>query len=178
LLARMDAWKGIDDLLDACATLRAAECPFELALAGPEGTAGDAGVLEEKIRRRGLESSVRYVGPVRGEEKTNLLRWADVCVQPSHHEGMPISLLEALAHGLPIVATSVGAVPEVIRDGVHGRLVPPHQPNRLGDALRELAEDPRRRCTMSTAAVDLARARFSLERFERDLMAVYDNLER
>jgi glycosyltransferase involved in cell wall biosynthesis len=177
LLARMDAWKGIDDLLDAGAALRAEDCTFELVLAGPDGTAGDAGALAEKIHRRGLQSAVRYAGPVRGQEKTDLLRWADVYVQPSHHEGMPISLLEALAYGLPIVATNVGAVPEVVRDGVHGRVVPPHRPELLAVAMGELARRGELRCSLSAAAVELARDRFSLARFERDLLAVYDTID-
>jgi len=177
LLARMDAWKGIDDLLDAAAALRARDCAFQLVLAGPGGTAGDAGVLAEKIRQRGLESAVRYAGPVRGQEKTDLFRWADVYVQPSHHEGMPISLLEALACGLPIVATEVGAVPEVVRDGVHGRIVPPHRSDLLAAAMGELAGAPELRSFMSADAVELARHRFSLDRFERDLLAVYDALD-
>lgn len=177
LLARMDAWKGIDDLLDAGATLRAKDCAFELVLAGPDGTAGDACVLAEKIGRRGLESAVRYAGPVRGQDKIDLLRWADAYVQPSHHEGMPISLLEALAYGLPIVATNVGAVPEVVRDGVHGRLVPPHRSDLLAAAMGEMARRGELRCSLSAAAVELARDRFSLARFERDLLAVYDGLD-
>ncbi|MGB2987012.1 MAG: glycosyltransferase family 4 protein [Phycisphaerae bacterium] len=176
LLARMDEWKGIDDLLHACAELHGGGIAIELVLAGPPGTAGDATHLNEKIRARNLETVVRYVGPVYGEKKSDLLVQADVYVQPSHHEGMPIAMLEALAHGLPIVATRVGAVPEVIVDRQHGLLVPPRRPDLLARAMRDLTSDRKRRRTMSDAARSLAQKRFSMTRFRNDLVLLYGGI--
>ncbi len=176
LLARMDEWKGIDDLLDACAHLHHDGCAVRVSLAGPPGTAGDAGALDKKIRSRNLEHLVRYVGEVRGEAKANLLVAADAYVQPSHHEGMPIALLEALAYGLPVVATRVGAVTEVITDQRQGLLVPPRRPDLLARAMRQIATDARRRVVMSKAARTLVSERFSLARFRRDLISLYDSL--
>jgi glycosyltransferase involved in cell wall biosynthesis len=176
MLARMDEWKGVDDLLDACALLRTDGLVVEVALAGPPGTAGDEAVLNQKIRARALDGFVRYIGPVQGAEKTKLLEWAEVYVQPSRHEGMPLSLLEALAYGLPVVATRVGAVPEVIDDRLHGLLVPPGDPAQLARAMRELATDEGLREAMSRAGRDLVRRRFSLARFRKDLVSLYDSL--
>ena len=176
MLARMDEWKGVDDLLDACALLRTDELVVEVALAGPPGTAGDQAVLSQKILDRGLDGSVRYIGPVEGEEKARFLQWADAYVQPSRHEGMPLSLLEALAYGLAVVATRVGAVPEVIDDRLHGLLVPPGDPGQLARAMRELATDEGLREAMSRAGRDLVRRRFSLARFRKDLVSLYDSL--
>ncbi len=176
MLARMDEWKGVDDLLDACARLRADGLAVEVALAGPPGTAGNQAVLNQKIRDRGLDGFVRYIGPVQGEEKTRLLEWADVYVQPSRHEGMPLSLLEALAYGLAVVATRVGAVPEVIEDRRHGLLVPPGDPGQLAGAMRELATDEGLREALSRAGRDLVRRRFSLSRLRDDLLSLYDDV--
>ncbi len=176
LLSRMDEWKGIDDLLAASESLRTAGVQFEVILAGPPGSAGDANTLERKIEARGLEGVVRYVGTVHGEKKANLLRSADVYVQPSHHEGMPISLLEALASGLPVVATRVGAVPEVVADQREGLLVPPHRSELLAQAMRSLVEDVARRDAMADAARELAITRFSLDRFRDDLLSLYKEL--
>jgi glycosyltransferase involved in cell wall biosynthesis len=176
LLARMDHWKGIHDLLDACTRLRDASTPLEVTLAGPPGSAGDAESLGDEIRKRRLASFVRYIGEVHGHAKADLLARADAYVQPSHNEGMPIALLEALAFGLPIVATRVGAVPEVIENGKHGRLVPPQRPDLLADALRELALDAPLRRRMSDEARRLATSRFGLDRFRNDLLAMYEDL--
>ncbi|MCH7886150.1 MAG: glycosyltransferase, partial [Planctomycetes bacterium] len=92
----------------------------------------------------------------------------------SHHEGMPISLLEALAHGLPIIATTVGAVPEVITPNQEGLLVPPHNPDLLAAAMGDLAGDPDRRARMSVAARCSAERRFGLGRLRDDLVRLYD----
>jgi len=176
LLAKMDAWKGIDDLLDACALLHREGVWFDLTLAGPPGSAGDESTLGKKIGIRRLGDVVRYVGTVQGDEKRDLLGKADVYVQPSHNEGMPISLLEALASGLPVVATRVGAVPEVLTDNREGFLIPPHQPVALAESMRELALDAHRRLDMSRASYRLARTRFSTTRLCDDLMSLYDDL--
>jgi glycosyltransferase involved in cell wall biosynthesis len=177
LLARMDEWKGIDDLLAACAMLRGWGVVFELVLAGPPGTAGDDTTLGREIRQRSLEGVVRYVGPVRGKEKAELLCQTDVYVQPSHHEGMPISLLEALAYGLPVLATNVGAVPEVIHDRRQGILVPPRDPRRLAEGMRSLALDRSLRAALSAEARALAVQRFCMTRFRDDLVSLYDAVQ-
>jgi len=178
ILARMDEWKGIDDLLEACVLLHRRGVGFELTMAGPPGTAGDAETIGRKISVRGLDECVRYVGAVQARAKTELLRHADVYVQPSRHEGMPISVLEAMACGLPVVGTRVGAMPEVIEDDVHGFLVQSCQPMALATAMGTLAFDIPRRVAMGKAARALAATRFGLNRFRDDLIALYDEILR
>jgi glycosyltransferase involved in cell wall biosynthesis len=89
---------------------------------------------------------------------------------------MPIALLEALAHGLPVVATRVGAVPDVIAEGRQGLLVPPRRPGLLADAMRNLARDLQRRKELSCASRRLAQTRFSLDRLRADLLSLYDDI--
>lgn len=173
LLARMDTWKGIDDLLLSCHQLYLNEVPFELRLAGPPGSAGDADQLLKIIKSLGLTSCVEYIGSVQGSQKDKLLQWADVYVQPSHHEGMPIAVLEALSYGLPVVATCVGAVPEVIEHGKQGILVPAKNPKLFAEAMISLIQDPVRRKKLALAARKLAEDRFSLDRFHHDLLNLY-----
>ena len=176
VLARMDAWKGIDDALTAADLLYKRGVSYRLTLAGPEGSAGDTATLTRKIESLGLSHCVAYVGPVEGKAKASLIASADAYLMPSHHEGLPISVLEALAHGLPIVATRVGAIPEVIQDGVCGKLAAPRSPSDLADAMASLVNSPKLRESMGEAARRLAQARFGLDRFERDLIALYDEL--
>lgn len=176
LLAGMDHWKGIDDLLDACQLLLHENVKFSLTLAGPPGTAGDRDELNRKITKCNISDCVQYVGSVRGEAKETLLHQVDAYVQPSHHEGMPIAMLEALASGLPIVATRVGAVGEVITDGREGLLVPPHNPLRLAEAMRKVATQPDLRDRMAESSRHIAQARFSLGRLENNLLQLYDVL--
>ncbi len=178
LLARMDLWKGIDDLLDACAILKRQGVPFELTLAGPAGSAGDAAVIARKIADRTLEEIVRYVGPAFGEVKSRLLTESDVYVQPSHQEGMPLAVLEAFAHCLPVIATRVGAMTEVVDHEVQGLMVPARDPGGLACAMGALAIDPPRRIAMGDAGHRLATTRFAMTRFRDDLLGLYDGLQR
>ncbi len=176
LLARMDEWKGIDDLLAACALLHNSRISFKLTLAGPPGTAGDSESLQRKINALSLEACVKYVGSVEGDAKRALLASADVYVQPSHHEGMPIAVLEAMAASLPIIATRVGGMPEMLSDGHSGLITPPHDPQALADAMGTLAADPPRRFAMANAAHASALSRFSTQRLHLDLLNLYDDL--
>lgn len=177
LLARMDTWKGIDDLLEACSVLSQDQREMiEITLAGPEGSAGDTATLLTKIADRNLERTVRYVGVLLGEEKAALLRRADAYVQPSHNEGMPISVLEAFAYGLPVVGTTVGAMPEIVGTTQTGTLVPPHKPKALAAALVAIAGDEKRRAILSKNARRLAETRFGLSRLRDDVVRLYDRL--
>jgi glycosyltransferase involved in cell wall biosynthesis len=88
---------------------------------------------------------------------------ADVFVLPSTREGFSNAVIEALASGLPVVASDVGGNAEAVRDGVDGMIVPPLEVNRLEDALRVLWRQPERRAEMSRAAAQRAET-FSIER--------------
>jgi glycosyltransferase involved in cell wall biosynthesis len=177
-LARMDVWKGIDDLLDASAILKRQGIPFELTLAGPPGSAGDAMILEKKIADRTLIGYVRYLGPAAGEAKATLLAESDVYVQPSHQEGMPLAVLEAFAHRLPVIVTRVGAMAEVVDHEVQGLVVPAWNPAALACAMGAIAIDPPRRLAMGGAGHELATTRFALTRFRDNLLGLYDELLR
>lgn len=178
MLARMDTWKGLDDLLEACFILRNRATPFFVTLAGPEGSAGNASQISVKIHKRGLDQHISYIGPIQGETKSRLLAGSDVLVQPSHHEGLPITILEAYAGALPVIATSVGAVPEVMEDDVQGFLVPARHPAELARAMGVLAMDPPRRMAMGQAGLRSAQTRFSITRFRDDLLDLYDDVLR
>jgi glycosyltransferase involved in cell wall biosynthesis len=75
----------------------------------------------------------------------------------SHYEGYPVAVMEALAVGLPIVATAVGGIPVGVREGIEGLLVPPRRPDLLAEAIEALVFDPPRRAAMSVAAAERGR---------------------
>ena len=98
---------------------------------------------------------------------------ADLFVLASHHEGIPVAVMEALASGVPVVATRVGGLAEAIDDGTSGRLVPVRRPDLLADAVVALAADPDARRHLSAGA-SAASARFSATRSTGEIEAVYD----
>ena len=87
-------------------------------------------------------------------DAVELMSAFDIFCLASHHEGLPIVLMEALALGLPVVATRVGGIEEIVTDGVEAVLVPPRQPDRLARALIDLARAPQRRAEMAQRSRD------------------------
>ena len=135
-----DPAKGGAVLVAALPELFAARPGAEVALAGP----GEAPA--------GLPDGATWLGWLQPPERDALLAEAGVFVLPSLSEGMPIALLEAMASGLPVVATKVGAVPDLLDDGVDGLLVEPGDPAALASALAGVVGDAERRVALGAAA--------------------------
>ena len=133
---------------------------------GPERAA-----LEAEVARLGLERTVELLG-MRGDVG-ELLAAADVFVLASDSEGLPMSVLEAMAAGLPVVASAVGGVPELVREGETGMLVPPRDSAALAGAIRRLVEDPALRDRLGAAGRQRVEREFSLARFQREHLELY-----
>src|SRR4029079_8059166 len=98
------------------------------------GGAGEAG-LRRYGQALGIASRVSFAGGVFGADKVSLFAQAEVFILPSYSEGLPYALLEAMAAGIPVVATPVGAIPDVISHGTHGFLVPPRDGKAIAEAI-------------------------------------------
>lgn len=133
--------KAIDRLLEAASILDKQGIPFRLVVAG-EGPLRPK--LEALAKDLGLSDRVEFFGWVE-EAPKRVLPWIDIFVQSSLWEAMSIVVLEAMARGLPVVATTVGENPYVVKDGETGYLVEPNKPVELADGLKSLIEDPRLR---------------------------------
>jgi glycosyltransferase involved in cell wall biosynthesis len=143
---------------------------IRLAIAGTGGL--EAG-LKARAKELGLGNRVLFLGHRR--DIPDCLRAADLFVSSSTSEGQPVSLLEAMAAGLPVIATAVGGVPEALGSPPPGLLVPPGSTRRLADAVVELANDPARRLELGTAARSRARS-FSLDACIERYSDLYDEL--
>src|SRR5439155_20245738 len=134
---------------------------------GPDRTA-----VEEEIRRLGLEERVRLAGERR--DVPALLAASDILVPPSESEGLPVSVLEAMAAELPVVASSVGGLPELVVDRETGILVPPGDARKLGAALGRLIDDRELRRRLGAAGRARAETVFDLGAFRRAHVELYD----
>jgi glycosyltransferase involved in cell wall biosynthesis len=148
-LARFIAAKGLFELLEAFRRISRDYPGLVLVLAGD-------GEEYERARawcaRRGIEQQVMFPGYVGGAAKAQRLLDADIFVLPSAHgEGCPNALLEAMGAGLPLVVTAVGGIPDIVREGVNGLVVPPRDVDALAAALRGLIDDPGLRQRMGNA---------------------------
>jgi len=130
-----------------------------------------AAAIREHAARTHLDDRLRLLGPLRPPHAVYAA--CDIFVLPSHSEAMPLALLEAMAAGRPVVATAVSGVPEVVRDGVEGYLVPPRDPESLADALARMLADPPGRERMGIAAKRRVEEAFSVERMVAVTCALY-----
>ena len=160
--------KGFDVLIDACALLARRGFRFQLTLVGA-GLPWPTAVIRRRIRAHGLRARVFLPGFVSHDRMSELYAAADIFVMPSvvHHtgdrDGIPNVIMEALSHGLPVVATRVSGIPEVIEDGVTGRLVPQRDPEALADAIEALAADRDRALALARAGQARVRAMYVLD---------------
>lgn len=137
-LSRMEPQKGAGELVEAFCRVKKDYPAARLIMAG-DGPAKNA--LEARVREFGLPD-ISFPGYLRGAEKAQALVDADVFVLPSYAEGCPVSLLEAMAAGLPCITNSVGGIPDVFQDGANGVLLNGVSVDAVANALKRLLSDP------------------------------------
>lgn len=164
--------KGVDVLLNAAAALDSKDLPFSLVIGGN----GDLQTAQALVRSLNIEERVTFLGWLGEDQVRTQLQHADVFVLPSRAENQPLSILEAMAHGLPVVSTRVGAIPEQVVDGSTGLLVEPGDAAQLAAALESLIVDDARRTAMGAAGADRFARRFSLAACADKFAALYRSL--
>jgi len=169
---RLSPLKGIKYLLQTLKMLRAEfGSSVHLWIAGSGGA-------ERKLRlhseRLGVSSAVRWLGHL--SDLSQFYRSIDVFVLPSFSEGLPLVVLEAMAAGVPVVATRVGGVPEVIVDGYNGLLVDPGDSRGLAAAIARLLRDPGLRCRFAISGRKVVSERFTLQRMAAATASFYDSI--
>ncbi len=175
-LGRFARFKGYDILLRACKILENSGLDFHLTLAG----SGARGILLKSFcRRLGLKDRVSFPGFITHDRVSELLYSSDVFVMPSiihstgERDGIPNVIMEALLHRLPVVASNVSGISEVIRDGETGLLVPPRNPSALAQALTEMTRDRKAALEMAEKGRSRVLTQFDPERNHREVLQLY-----
>jgi glycosyltransferase involved in cell wall biosynthesis len=151
-IGKMGFLKGERDLLRALQSVVKVAPNFRLDMLGQLSD-----TITAECRESGMQSLIDHLGPVSLEERLTFFKRADVFVLPTYAEGTPVSMLEAMAAGLPVVSTPVGGIPDVIEDGVEGYIVEPGDVEALADRLARLINDPERCRRMGQCAQDKVR---------------------
>jgi glycosyltransferase involved in cell wall biosynthesis len=171
-LGRLEAAKGVFELLAAGALLAPA-CPHLKLVFGGEG---DAAALRRRAEELGIGRQVECLGWVGQQQRDAELARAAVFCLPSHAEGLPMSMLEAMAVGKAVVVSSVGGIPEAVRDGENGVLVPARDEETLAAALARLLDDAGLRAALAGRARATIERDYSTEVVCGQLSAIYREL--
>ena len=169
-IGRLSHEKGFRYLLEAATLLRKESIPVKLLVLG-EGP--QLGELVDRSRKQGLNGWCHFLG-----FQKDIHRWIpamDVFVLSSLTEGTPMALLEVMSHGKPVVATNVGGVPQIIRNGINGMLVPPGDAHAIRSAILDIISDPGFRRRLNEESLKTVRTQFNLKNWMEEIYGIYDD---
>lgn len=165
--------KGAFDLLEAWTQVMTRCSHAELWIVGPDYTNGR---FTQEVRSLGHDNSVKILGPQTLGKVADLMRQAQALCLPSHGEGTPNCVMEAMACGLPIVATEVGGIPDIVETGRTGMLVQKGDTQGLAVALASLLQNPDQRARMGKTAYEFACERLDARKTTNRLVGLYSDL--
>jgi glycosyltransferase involved in cell wall biosynthesis len=171
-VGRLVRAKGLFEIVEALMELKRAGREFKLSIAG---AGPDHDELVAVSKKADLGDNVQFLGSVFAAEKRRLWLESDLFIFPSYTEGLPYSLLEAMAAGCVPVTTPVAAIPDVMRDGQHGLFVPVRNPGALASAVATLDDDREGLMRMAKAARRRVIDQYTLARLADDFHKLYDD---
>ncbi|MCA1961283.1 MAG: glycosyltransferase family 4 protein [Desulfomonile sp.] len=172
-VASICSWKGIFDLVEAIPKIVRQRNRVRFVLAGGEEEPGALKRLTDVLEQARVRRWVHVLGEVDRDRIAALLYSADLFLLPSWTEGMPIAVLEAMRAGVPVIATDVGAVPDMIADGESGFLIKPRHPEQIAEAVLSLSENESLRRTLAEGGRKVFEERFELSRCMKEMLALY-----
>lgn len=172
-MGRLGVRKGTFDLIEAIKRLDK-EIPVDVKFY----LCGDMGENEvrQKVKELGIEHRIAHVGWIDGEQKCEFMSKSMINCLPSYNEGLPMTILETMAAGIPNISTNIASIPEVLVDGENGYLITPGDVDALGDRLRKLINEPELRRKFSETSYALVTRDFSLASNIEKLKGLYDSL--
>jgi len=162
-IGRLSEPKGLYDLYDAIPRVAARHPEARFVLVGVAENQDREPIVRAEAEKRGIMSRVTFLGSLEGRDKAAAFVTSQMIVVPSWTEAFPLVIPEGMAAGLPVIATAVGAIPDFVRDGEDGFLVPPRDPAALADRIHQLLDDEALRRRMSERVRERAPREFDIE---------------
>ena len=171
-LGRLGKRKGAYDLIEAMPKV-ITSCPDVHFYLGGDG---EIEMCRQKCEEMGISDYVTFLGWVKGKDKVDILKKCSIYVLPSYHEGMPMSVLEAMSYGLATVSTTIGGIANVIDDGKDGILIVPGDKDKIADSLIILLQHPIYKKQIGKAGRTKIEDKFNLDRMVLKLVAEYQKI--
>jgi glycosyltransferase involved in cell wall biosynthesis len=164
--------KGCFDIIEAAHLLNLKGLVFKITIGGN----GESENIIKKIKQYNLEEIVYFVGWVDGEKKDKLFSDAHVFLLPSYVEGLPVSILEAMACRMPVISTFVGGIPEMINDGQNGFIINPGNVEQLAEKMEFFIKNPYACLKMGECAINIVNEKFASDVIQNELFDMYNEL--
>ena len=159
-LGRLGHRKGTYDLLEVIRRIdKALSSDVKFYLCGD----GEVEEVKKKVEALGIGHRIAHIGWIDGQQKDNFMKQSMMNVLPSYNEGLPMTILETMAHGIPNISTSIASIPEVLHDGENGFLIAPGDVDTLYDRIFRLSTDTKLRMELSRRSYELIKKSFSLD---------------
>jgi glycosyltransferase involved in cell wall biosynthesis len=171
-LGRLSDRKGLDILLSACHILSDSGCRFKVNIGGD----GDLSRYSDMVSKFAIQEVVTFCGWLNDTEKRLMLRSSDVFLLPSRNEGLPVSIIEAMAYSLPVIASSVGGIPEMIQNGHSGYILKDNTPEKLAECMLNLIQSPSLREWMGKNGKEVFERKYDAGVVKKDLAIMYKGL--
>lgn len=174
-LGELGKRKGCYDIPDIILETAKQVPDVRFVLAGA-GSKEDEMAIRKMLQKKNVANHVIFPGWIRGDERERWLNDADLFLLPSYNEGMPMSILDAMGYGLPIISTNVGGIPKIVHDGENGICCNPGDINTMTEGIIELLTDDQKRYEASKASIDFVRKSYSLESHIEKLETLYEEV--
>lgn len=173
LLGRLGRHKGHYDVLKALPIVLKNHPDVFVLFAGTDDEFGVTNDLRHLAKENNIDKNIRFLGPVTGNAKIKLLHSCSIMILPSYGENMPLSVMEGMAAKLPIIATSVGALPELLEDGKLGILIDVGDYEALADGIIQLITEPDTAELSAYKAYEKIRAMCDVKKIAADVNSIY-----
>ena len=171
-ISNLNTSKGTFVLLDAAALLLKQTSDFHVHFVGAPTAEVSEGCMQQEIECRGIQKVVTYHGRQYGADKEKRFAEVDCFVHPTLDDCFPLVILEAMQHSLPVIATPVGAIPDMVIEGKSGMLVPTNDAQALANAILEIIRNPDLIVKMGSCGKLRYQERFTTNQFEETLLSV------